>query len=164
MQSIIIGDIQQANGARHITESHTDDIGVVHTVSYFAPADADINALMSARALLIASNLISSDKSNAIERLLNGENPLDMTFNYCTNKQAAEVLIRFGMESREPYILLLLKPLIEYLKATYTVAQIANYLDITTTQLSRVWTRYNAILDREDFLNSDSELAEVIDG
>ena len=162
MNSEIMADIKQASGHRHITELHTDSAGVKHLVSYMAPAGFDEQAAMAVRSVLLGQQLIANDANNSIERLLKGENPLDMKFDYCTSKQAAGKMIRSGMESKKPYILLLLKPLIEHLKMTYTSAQNADYLGVTKTVLSKIWSRYDVILGQESFLTTDSGLAEEV--
>ena len=163
MISIIIEDSLQADGRRHITEQHTDDHGRKHLVNYPAEALTDVQAVMLARVPYLEQDLINNDTECSLSRLETGENPLTMEFDYCTAKQAARKMILFAMKNKEPRLLLLLKPLVEHLKQTYTAAQIANYLEITVEQLTQVWTRYNAILAQEDFLLADEGLAESIE-
>lgn len=164
MISIIIEDNLQVDGRRHITEQHTDEHGRKHLVNYPAEASTDVQTVMLARVPYLEQDLVNNDIETSLHRLEDGENPLTMEFDYCTAKQAARKMILYAMENKAPWLLLLLKPLVEYLKQTYTATQIANYLGITVEQLTRIWARYNAILDQEAFLLADTDLAEAIDG
>jgi len=164
MVSTIIEDNLQADGRRRVTEQHIDAISRKHCVSYMAEALTDVQAIMTARAPILEQTLIDNDTESSISRLEAGENPLTMEFDYCTAKQAARKMLLHAMRNKEPRLLLLLKSLVEYLKQTYTAVQIANYLDITVEQLTRIWARYNAIIDQETFLLADTGLAEDING
>jgi len=162
--STIIEDSLQSDGRRWITEQHIDALGKKHHVNYIVEALTDVQVIMTARAPILEQTLIDNDAEASTSRLEGGENPLTMEFDYCTAKQAARKMLLYAMRNKEPRLLLLLKPLIEHLKQTYIAIQIANYLGITVDQLTRIWARYNAIINQEAFLLADTDLAETIDG
>ena len=51
----------QVDGRRYVTESHTDDAGVVHSVEYLAAVNADYVAIRDARAVQINEQLAEAE-------------------------------------------------------------------------------------------------------
>ena len=47
----------QIDGRRYVKETHTDDVGVVHEVEYLAAIGTDYQAVMDARAVVLAVQL-----------------------------------------------------------------------------------------------------------
>lgn len=58
----------QIDGRTYVTERHTDSVGEIHVVEYLAPVGADYQAIMTARAGVIADALAQAE----VEALLNG--------------------------------------------------------------------------------------------
>lgn len=65
---------------------------------------------------------------------------------WTTTKRIVKRLIRKMMREQDPRLVIILEPVIQYLKANYNANQIANFLDITTAQVLRMNRRINAIL------------------
>ena len=62
--SVIVDQTTQADGSLSVHERHTDHTGLTYDVNYFAPAGMDIDAVLSARASKIGSDI---DAREAIE-------------------------------------------------------------------------------------------------
>jgi len=161
--SKIAEDSEQADGRRWITEEHIDHLGKVYKINYLAMSDTDIVIILNNRVSVIEQWLIDNESKQAIDRVISGEDSLTMIFDYCTKKQATRKMILYVMAEKDIKVFLLLKPLIEYLKVTYTNIQLANWLNITVDQVTRIWNRYNAIIAIESILNIDDSLVEEIE-
>lgn len=55
-----VGNLQ-ADGRRYVTESHTDDVGVVHSVEYLAAVNADYVAIRDVRVAQINEQLAEAE-------------------------------------------------------------------------------------------------------
>ncbi len=66
--SYILDAPTEKDGRRYVTETHTDSIGVVHTVTYLAAVGVDHTATMNARAITIAEQLADQE----FQELING--------------------------------------------------------------------------------------------
>lgn len=51
----------QVDGRRYVTEFHTDDVGVVHSVEYLAAVNADYVAIRDARVAQINEQLAEAE-------------------------------------------------------------------------------------------------------
>lgn len=163
INSQIIEDSIQTDGRRWITERHTDHLGQFHTITYMADPEFDATAAMNNRVTSIENKLAESEAESSIARTEIGEDPLNMSFEFCTQKQAVKKIIRWAMNHKNPKTFLLLKNLYEYLKTNYNNSQLANFLDISLTVLGRINDRYNAIISIESTLTDDDGRIEEIE-
>ena len=56
----------QVDGRKYVTESHTDDAGVVHRVEYLAVVNADYVAIRDARAVQINEQLAEAEAQSLL--------------------------------------------------------------------------------------------------
>lgn len=164
VSSIILETSIQTDGRRWIREKHTDHLGFLHFAQYLTNADSDINAIMLARIPFINSMLIENEEQKLISKFEEERNdPTTYTFNFTTKQAFLRRLIRYIMNHKDVKLILAIKPLIDWLKANYTAAQIATYLGITIVVLGRINTRLDAIFSIATTLNADDSKIEVIE-
>jgi len=120
----------------------TIDIGpIVADATFDADAaviQAGINALESKLSGEDSDQESLAEDGEALSRALNPR--------WSTTKRIAKRLIRWMMRERDPRIVIMLEPLINYIQQNYNANQIANLLDISTQQVLRLNRRVNAIL------------------
>lgn len=99
-----------------------------------------------------------------VEGIDNGDDPLPLIQSpeHSTSKQLAKKAIRHMMKMRDPFIVITLKPLINYLRANYTNAQLVSFLDLTTAQAIKMNNRINAVLDNKTIYETFDQNAEDI--
>src|SRR5574337_928000 len=56
----------QVDGRTYCTETHTDNVGIAHVILYLAPIGCDYAAVLSARAVTIAAQLVADDVARII--------------------------------------------------------------------------------------------------
>lgn len=161
--SQIIEDSPQTDGRRWITEEHTDHLGGKHRINYMAEGDADANAIMSIRVAGIEESLADNEETVAIEQAYNGVDPIMFSPEFTTVKKFFKRLIRDAMKNKDVRIVLVLKPLIDFLEATYTAQQIANYLDVSLSVLSRIKTRVNDLYAIKSVIDTDLGRMEEVE-
>jgi hypothetical protein len=59
--STILWDQAQADGRRYIRERHVDHLAIAHLIDYLAPAGADVNAILAARAVALVDDLAQEE-------------------------------------------------------------------------------------------------------
>ena len=150
---------------RHVVYEFIDHLGNKHQrfkkrVDVGFDADVDILSLVPQ----VETELAENESLQAKEKVLNNENPETIVLNpeHGSSKQIAKSLIRWMMVERDPYIVILLEPLIIYLRANYTSAQLKLFLDITTAQAVKMNTRIDAILNNKADLQAAELNMEVI--
>ena len=127
---------------------------------------ADVNAHM---ALIVPEAEAGRDRRESvlsISRVENGENPLTITLNpvHSTSKNIAKKLIRWMMWERDPYIVLALEPLIDYIRdpSNFTPAQLANWLDVSIATLQKIDARIDYVLNNKaDLLAAEVNMEEI---
>ena len=157
VSSRIVEDAAQKDGRRYLRYGHTDHNSKEHVthvrlVAAAFVADPDADAPRQATAL------DESERGEAISRVESGEDALTVvnSFDHSTQKELAKALIYEMVRRRDPYFVLLMEPLIEWIKANFTNVQIRNFLDITASQLTTLNTKYNAIIaSKADLLAAD---------
>ena len=163
ISSQVIEDQAQKDGRRSIRERHIDHLGTYHFVQYLADVGMDINAIMLARIPFINTMLVDNEEQKLISKFEEEHSdPTAYTFNFTTKQAFLRRLIRYLMKHRDVKIIVAIKPMIDWLKATYTAAQIATYLGITTVVLGRINTRLDAIFAIAAVLETDNNLIEEI--
>lgn len=78
------------------------------------------------------------EDGDALDRVLNSR--------WGAEKKIAKRLILLIMRERDPRLVVLLEPLIQYLRDNYTANQLANWLGITVQQVLAMNRRINAVL------------------
>src|SRR5437867_2435808 len=58
----------QRDGRQYVRETHTDNAGVAHVAEYLAVAGADYAAIMTARAVVVAAQLVEAEIANWMAR------------------------------------------------------------------------------------------------
>ena len=136
----------------YVTYAFTDQVGVDHHVNRLVPASTDHPQALIDLTPVVDARMIEEEVEAAAGRVLDGENPEQIVNNpvHTTTKRLAKRLLFWMMRERDPYIVILLEPLIVYIRANFNAAQIANLLDLTTDQVTRLNTRINRILDNKD--------------
>lgn len=157
VSSRVVEDAAQKDGRRYLRYGHTDHNGVEHVThvrlvpaDFIADADGD-----AARQELFLDEV---ERQQAISRIEGGEDSLAVvnSFDHSTQKELAKSLVYEMVRRRDPYFVLLLEPLIEWIKASFTAAQIRNFLDITSAQLTTMNNKYNLIItNKADLLAAD---------
>ncbi len=115
-------------------------------------------------------------KSRAIDERLDRKrvHPTDDPLSYVLDakwaapRRMARTLIRWMMKEQDPLIVIFLEPLIVYLKANYTAAQLRNFLDLTPAQLTRMNRRINAVLSdsgtvKDQLVLFEADVEEISD-
>jgi hypothetical protein len=106
----------------------------------------------------------ASEAAQSIEKLEAGADPVALVLNvtHATSKSIAKKLIFHMMRERDPFIVIILEPLIVYLRAELTGAQLLAFLDLTPAQGVRLNTRINAILDNKAaLLSADANREDI---
>ena len=108
-----------------------------------------VNVLPSDDGTALASRILANKEASEEAGIEGAEDPLSYTLNprWSAVKPVAKYAIRWMMREKDPYIVLQLKPLLEYIQANYNATQVANLLDITPTQVSKMNARINTVLD-----------------
>lgn len=154
ISSIIAADNIQKDGRRAIIELHTDHLGKKYQVFYRASISADINAIMLARVPSIETNLAEAEEDKLIGDVEAGLNPLNIAPDYTTVQKAHRKMVRWVMRNKA-HIAVKLIPLVNWLKANYTAAQIATYLGVTTAIVLKINNRFTALEVLKPSLDTD---------
>ena len=146
----IVINREQENGKKKVVYeiTLTDDLGDDHLFTVgpkFISDDPGEDALVEADRLLATQ---SEDEAQAAEGAIEDGDGLErvLATKWNASKKIAKRLILFMMRERDPRLVVLLEPLIQYLRDNYTATQLANWLDITVPQVLRMNRRINAIL------------------
>lgn len=142
----------------------TDHVGGVHRVRKLVSNTFDTEADALAMYDRVAEGLVSAEEQAILAMVENGEDIQSTILNpvHSTAKEMAKKAIYYMMRERNPYIVIALEPLINYLRANYTGAQLITFLDITSEQATKMNTRINAILDNKSaFTTFDSNAEEI---
>jgi len=157
---------ESVSGSRkYVTYQFTDHLSNTVTVDKLVPLDHDTNAEM-----LSMYTGIENSQSNTEEKLIvdtietNSDIVTSITSpKYSTAKNLAKKVIYYMMREKDPRIVLALEPLIIYLRANYTNAQLITFLDLTSEQATKMNTRINAILDNKTAFTTFDNNAEEIE-
>ena len=142
----------------------TDHVGGVHSVRKLVSNTFDTEADALAMYDRVAEGLVSAEEQAILGMVENGEDIQSTILNpvHSTTKELVKKAIRYMMRERNPYIVIALEPLINYLRANYTGAQLITFLDITSEQATKMNNRINAILDNKSaFTTFDSNAEEI---
>jgi hypothetical protein len=110
VSSLIVSQVPQVDGRISVTERHRDHNGVDHDVVYLAPADMELDAVLSARAIKMGAEI---DRREAIEaESLNFELPISQV-NYVrrfttTERHAIYAATKTNVEVEDFWNMLLL--------------------------------------------------------
>lgn len=152
----ILANNLQVSGKRRVSYEYTTHTGgILNVLSVEVEGGADINADMLSRIPALEGGLIESETN-----IFNGD-PLTTVFKYTTKKTVIRKMLIKAMQDENPKALLKLKPIIDWVRASYTGAQIANYLEITTQQAQKLATRFDALVLVQSTLDADT--VEVIE-
>jgi hypothetical protein len=163
-QQIAINNI--AGDSRYVVYEFTDHLGKQYQrFRKRVPVGFDVDADILSLVPQVETELAENEAVQARDRVLNGENPETIALNpeHGTSKQIAKSLIRWMMQDRDPYIVIFLEPLIVYLRANYTAAQLKTFLDITAAQAIKMDARIDAILNNKVDLQIAESNMEVIE-
>ncbi len=151
--AVILDDRTQLGGSKRnalieYTDSHDGSVlRLLHRVS----TAVDLQTWADGRATKLDLNRRHQEEQNAIARVTQGEDALGVvqSFSRSTEKRLAKTLLFWMMRERDPKIVLLLEPLILYLRANFNAAQLRNFLDLTNAQLTKLNTKVNYVLDNK---------------
>lgn len=142
-----------ADGRRRISYKYTLELNDLSTEDritpkFHRPGDWDVDGNLAHYADHMLASMQDGEDEESCDPGLTG-NSLTITQNprYSTQKRIAKKLIRWMMRERDPRIVIWLEPLITYLAANYTNQQLANFLDLTIPQLSKMDDRIKCILN-----------------
>lgn len=121
---------------------------------------ADAASFGDGKAAFAAAALVDEEVSSVIDRINNGENALTVVqgVQVGTVRATARRVLQFAFRLNDPAYLLKCGPLIDYLKATYTPAQLANFLSITAQRLNALDNRYQNAVALAPYLATDASL------
>ena len=143
----------------------TDHVGGTKTIRRLVSNALDTNADALSLYSAIENRLSILEINKAISMLEEGKDitSLAITPIYNTSKNLVKAVFRHIMKVKDPYLVLAMEPLIIYIRANYTNAQIINLLDFTAEQASKMNTRINAILDNAAAFTTYNTNAEDIE-
>ena len=145
----------QVDGMRYVRHSFTNHIGeVIQSPIFKVPASWAETEYLAIRTAMIPSVELHQEEGEEVSALSiveSGDDVLALTLDpkYSTSKKIAKKLIRYMMREHDPRIVIALEPLIVYLRANYTNAQLKTFLDLTTLQAQKMNQRINAVLDNK---------------
>ncbi len=166
-QTIADGHLQ-ADGRRYIRHEFTDHLGGIISVG---PKKVDgawtTTEYATERSGMVAgieTQLSEGEEARLVEELESGVDVLARVQapTHSTTRRIVRKLIRHMMRQKNPYLVLALEPLLVYLRANYTGAQLKTFLNINTAQLQRLNTRVNSILNNKTVLTDFDANAEDI--
>lgn len=140
---------------RYVRHFFVDHLGATHTHGFSLLAatltDVDYDAIRAALVAGVETGLAEAEYHNLISMIESGEDVLPAILSpaHATSADLAKRVIRYMMRERDPRIVIALEPLITYLRANYTGAQLRNFLDLTVAQAQKMDARINAILDNK---------------
>jgi len=156
----------QADGRRYVRFRFVDHLGGSHwSGPMLLDGAADYDAIRLSAVPRVESDLDEQEQGEACSRLENGEDALVVvnSAQHSTMKKLAKKIIRYAMRNRDVHLLIALEPLITYLRATYTGAQIANFLDVDLPTLSRIAQRYDDLIAVRTVIDADAGRVEEIE-
>ena len=146
----IIEDSPQGANRRRIQYAFTDHLGVVHKQGYFMADDAfDANADILLRVARIEQGL-DEQECNSF-----AGDPMTATFQHTNRRKVLRRLLIEAMRDENPKLLLALEPAIAWIRANYSGAQVANYLNITIPQAVKLSNRFDALVAIASTLGAD---------
>lgn len=161
----IISDRSYGPTQRKLRYRYTFSTGEVYNLGpIFVLSDFDADADLLARIPAIEDKYASNEDSLIIPAVEDGGDPVTLVLDptHSTSKRLAKALIYWMIRERDPYIVLLLEPLIVYLQANYTNQQLLNFLDLTAAQGQKMNNKINAILNsKADLLTADLNRDEL---
>ena len=158
--------ITPQSGTRdNVVYEFTDHIGGVTVVNKLLPYAFDTDADALSMYPQIEEHLAEKEGASGETMVERGLDVLSyvQAVDHTTTKIVVKRIIRRMMRERNPYMVIVLEPLIIYLRANYTNAQLMTFLDITAGQATKLNTRINAILDNRTFLDTFDTNAEEIE-
>jgi hypothetical protein len=162
-----IANLSQSGSRVYVTYRFTDHVAGTHDVNRYVPDDTDHDQAMLDLIPSVNSRMIDDEVNQVQGRVESGEDPVVVVNNpvHSTTKRLSKKLIFWMMRERDPYIVILLEPLIIDIRANFTASQIANFLDITIAQVTRLNARIDQILDNKAdliaFRDGDEDFGEV---
>lgn len=110
------------------------------------------------------TGLGENEAQEMIELIDRGDDPLPLIQSpeHSTSKKLAKKAIRYMMRKQDPFIVIILEPLIIYLRANYTSDQLIAFLDLTSPQAVKMNNRINAVLDNKTIYDTFDQNAEDI--
>ncbi len=147
VSSRIIEDAAQKDGRRYLRYGHTDHNGKEH-VTHVRLVAAAFVADAASDAPRQEQELSRLEAQNAISRVEDGEDPVDVINDaeHAISNQIAIALIYDMVRDRDPYKILTLESLFDFMRDTMTAVQIRSYLNITAVQFAWLNSRYNRII------------------
>lgn len=161
--SFEVASLSPSGDRVYVTYRFTDHVGGIHDVNRLSPSTTDHDQVMLDLIPYVDVQIIEEEVGGVVGRVESGENPVSVVDGavHSTTKRLSKKLIFWMMRERDPYIVILLEPLILDIRATYTAGQIATFLDITVAQVTRLNVRINRILDNKaDFVAFRDEVED----
>lgn len=140
------------SGSRvYVVYRFTDHVAGTHDVNRLVPDTTDHAQVLIDLTPIVALRIIEQEVGGAQSRVESGEDSLTVVNNpvHSTSKRLAKALLFWMMRERDPYIVLLLESLILDMRANLTAQQVANLLDLTLAQVTRLNTRIDQILNNK---------------
>src|SRR6185369_6282584 len=82
----------QRDGRFWVTETHTDNVGLKYLLQYLAANGVDVNAILAARAIALAAQIMADEVALNIEMIKRDGALASPSFNYSTKLQQAPAL------------------------------------------------------------------------
>ena len=128
-----------------------DDVGAVYCLQAIdLDQSVDVDADLLERVVLFDEGLAESE-----ELLFDGD-PLTYSFRHTTKAKVIRRMLIRAMKDENPKAILRLKPVVDWVRATYTGAQIASYLNITINQAQKLAARFDALVAVQATLDGDT--------
>jgi hypothetical protein len=156
---------KQSSTRKNAVYTFTDHIGGLTHVNKLVANNFNTETDALSMYARIVEGLVDSEESEIEAKVEAGEDvsALVLATNHTTAKNIVKKLIRYMMRTRDPYLVIALEPLIIYLRANYTGAQLISFLDITAGQATKMNQRINAILDNKSVFTDYDAGAEDIE-
>ena len=146
VSSTIISQNTQIDGRVYVREKHVDHLTKEYFIEYLADLGEDINANLATHAAQIWQNLIDSEIEKRVGELEQGilASPGIWDGQYAEKLTIVKRLVKraLRMETIDAFKAL---TLMDWVFSTYTVAQIAAFLGVSSTVVNAVKTRFTNI-------------------
>lgn len=142
ISSVIIEDALQRDTRRRIGEAHTDHLGRVHTVTYLAERSDDVQAILTARATALATQLAQE------EFALNLTAIFEQRYNALTAQHLTIMQIRVRLRQAFQTANQLEACLLAAYFVTLTDAQLQNVFGVDSAQVVTLRQRLQNRADR----------------
>lgn len=137
--------VVQKDGRRYVLETHTDNLGVLHVVEYLAAVGADVDAILTARAVLIEADLEQIEVKQALDT------DASPTLQYATMVQLGNYVRSHYRDMSGLELARTARWIVNRINdGTFTDTQVRNFFGLTLTQYNTLKTKWQTLKSEYD--------------